>query len=180
MFEWFKSRKKKEKEENEKKKQVKAVEKQEKKVEEKKLKATAVKYNPILIDTLILEHKKLLQIYTSVLQALSEEDFVLASKKLTEFGQGLRAHLLREHIDLYVYLEYVLANDAKTFKEMHALRLEMDGISAEVMGFLHAHEGNKLNIKTADSFKRSFMDIGKVLTGRIEREEKSLYTLYQP
>jgi len=177
MFEWFKGRKKKVKKEE--KKQPKAVEKKEKQIE-KKLKATAIKYNPILIDTLVLEHKKLLQIYTEVLQALSEQDFVFASKKLTEFGQGLRAHLLREHVELYVYLEYVLANDADTFKEMHALRVEMDGISAKVMGFLHAHEGANLNDRTVDSFRRNFIQIGKVLTGRIEREEKNLYTLYQP
>jgi len=177
MFEWFKNRKKKAKKQE--KNQSKAVEKQEKKIETK-LRSTTIKYNPILIDTLILEHKRLLQIYTEVLDALSKQDYVLASKKLTEFGQGLRAHLLREHVELYVYLEYVLANDAETFKEMHALRLEMDGISAKVMGFLHAHENNKLNDRTADSFRGNFIRIGKVLTARIEREEKKLYTLYQP
>lgn len=175
MFEWFKRRKSEKKKE---KAQAKAVEKQEKKIE-KKLKSTTIKYNPMLIDTLILEHKKLLQVYTDILQALSEQDFALASKKLTEFGQGLRAHLLREHIELYVYLEYMLADDSETFKEMHALRTEMDGISAKVMGFLHAHEDDKLNSTTMDSFKREFIKIGKVLTGRIKREEENLYTLYQ-
>jgi len=173
MFEWFKRRKSEKKAE---KAQAKAVEKLDKKIEvaERKSKGTAIKYNPMLVDTLILEHKKLLQIYTEVLQALTVQDFILASKKLTEFGQGLRAHLLREHVELYVYLEYVLANDSETFKEMHALRTEMDGISAKVMGFLHAHEDDKLNSVTVDFFKREFINIGKVLTGRIEREERNL------
>jgi len=177
MFEWFK-RKKADKQKDKKQAKAKAIEK-EAKVEERKLKATTIKYNPILIDTLKLEHKKLLEIYADVLEALRTQDFILASKKLTEFGQGLRAHLLREHVELYVYLEYMLANDKETFTQMHALRTEMDGISAKVMAFLHAHETDKLNVTTVELFRQEFIKIGRVLAGRIEREERSLYTLYK-
>lgn len=178
MFEWFKKRKADKQKEKEQAKVAEKQKEEEKKIEQKS-KPTTIKYNPILIDTLKLEHKRLLEIYTDILEALRVQNFTLASKKLTEFGQGLRAHLLREHIELYVYLEYMLAHDSETFKKMHALRAEMDGISAKVMAFLHAHENDKLNLTTVDSFKKEFFAVGKILSSRIEREEKSLYTLYK-
>ncbi len=140
----------------------------------------AVRYNSNLISELVKEHEALLKVYTQMLSAIETKNFPLIAQYLKEFDKGLRAHLLREHVELYVYLEYILSKRTRAFQEMHNLRIEMDHISTEVITFLNVHQAAPVNEKTVVQFEHNFVQIGEVLVGRIQREENSLYTLYQP
>jgi len=139
----------------------------------------AVRYNSNLISELVKEHEVLLKVYTKMLSAIETKNFSLITQYLDEFDQKLRAHLLREHVELYVYLEYILSKQTRAFQEMHNLRVEMDHISTEVITFLNIHQTIPVNEKTVAQFEHDFVQIGEVLVGRIQREENSLYTLYQ-
>lgn len=139
-----------------------------------------IKYNPNLIDTLELEHHAILELYEIIFQALESQEFSSIQQGIKAFGGALKAHLLREHVELYIYLEYVLAQNSQAFRNMHALRIEMDEISSYVMGFLHTYEKEALNVVTIIRFKEEFVNIGDILKQRIKREEENLYTLYQP
>jgi len=137
-----------------------------------------ISYNPELIDRLVSEHQYLLGIYTDIMQASESKDYDFLKEKLDDFGINLKAHLLTEHIELYIYLEYILSSDHKTFQYMHELRMEMDEISSEVIGFLHTYRSNPVNDQNVEKFKKQFEKIGHILSERIQREEKTLYTLY--
>jgi len=137
-----------------------------------------ISYNPELIKRLVSEHQYLLGIYTAIISASESRDYELLKEKLNDFGINLKAHLLTEHIELYIYLEYILSSDQKTFRYMHELRMEMDEISSEVIGFLHTYRSNPVNDQNVEKFQKQFEKIGHILSERIQREEKTLYTLY--
>lgn len=140
----------------------------------------ARKYNPELISQLKQEHQQLLNRYKEILEAVKAKAFGDANRFLQAFDAELRAHLWKEHAELYVYLEYVLAKDSHSFKQMHELRLNMDHISSDVISFIHRYTVDPINETTAAHFKKEFEQIGKIIVNRIQQEETSLYNLYQP
>jgi regulator of sigma D len=116
----------------------------------------------------------------TVLMAVEKQDFAQVSQQLNQLDTILRAHLLKEHVELYVYLEYILTRGTHAFEEMHRLRLEMERISSEVTAFLNVYQTVPVNSTTATKFKQDFEHIGAVLDKRILREETVLYPLYKP
>ena len=171
MFNWFKKKPPATKTET-----VKPVSKQEK---SRHSSHGLIHFNENLIDNLVSEHKELLRIYTAMLTALDNKAYTEVSQGLSEFSTLLHAHLLKEHVELYVYLEYSLQNDSETFQHMHEIRTEMDHISSVVMGFLHTYQRDPVNKKNTEAFRKSLSEIGTVLVARIKREEDTLYTLYK-
>ncbi len=138
------------------------------------------KYNPNLISTLILEHKYLLGVYSEILKTVDSAQYDLLAAMLLNFSSRLQEHLVKEHMELYVYLENIQANNPGTFKKMHNLRLEMDKIAGVVMSFLNDYQKRPVSKANAEKFKTDLEKIGKLLVGRIQLEETSLYTLYKP
>lgn len=148
------------------------------------------KYDPNLVIHLKDDHQELLTIYKSIMQSLDQQNFKphpsgldqqifrSINDLLGEFGTALKAHLLKEHVELYIYLEQILAKDRHAYELMHSLRLEMDEISAGVMGFLNTYHASPISAENAAAFQRDFKKIGQVLASRIKREEESLYPLY--
>lgn len=148
------------------------------------------KYDPNLVIGLKKDHQELLSLYKSIIQSLDQQNFKPHSvgldqqifnsvnDLLSEFGTALKAHLLKEHVELYIYLEQILAQDRQAYELMHSLRLEMDEISAGVMGFLNTYHASPISAENTLAFQRDFKKIGQVLAARIKREEESLYPLY--
>lgn len=137
-----------------------------------------IKYNPQLISSLMDEHRALLEIYGKVQRALDTKEYLAVAELLAEFRTSLKAHLLKEHIELYIYLEYALRDDRQAFDYMHSLRMEMDQISAQVMGFLHNYQATPVMAENARQFQEQLQKIAPVLKRRIRQEEETLYTLY--
>lgn len=142
--------------------------------------ARAVLYNPQLVPILKSEHKQMLNISTTILAAVDQQNFAKVSQQLHDLDTLLRAHLLKEHVELYVYLEYLLTKGTQAFAEVHRLRLEMERISSEVTAFLNIYQTVPVNATTANKFRQDFENIGTVLDKRILREETVLYPLYKP
>jgi len=148
------------------------------------------RYDANLVINLKNDHQELLTIYKSIIQSLDQQNykphmqgldqqiFNSINELLSEFGTALKSHLLKEHVELYIYLEQILAKDRHAYDLMHSLRLEMDEISAGVMGFLNTYHASPVNAQNAENFRRDFKKIGQVLASRIRREEESLYPLY--
>jgi len=148
------------------------------------------RYDANLVINLKNDHQELLTIYKSIMQNLDRQNykphmqgldqqiFASINELLGEFGTALKTHLLKEHVELYIYLEQILAKDRHAYELMHSLRLEMDEISAGVMGFLNTYHASPVSTETAENFRRDFKKIGQVLASRIKREEESLYPLY--
>ncbi len=148
-------------------------------VAKKPAKKPAIRYNPNLIVELKRDHQHLLKEYGAINAALSTEDYPRIAELLENFDEGLRTHLAREHVELYIYLEYILARDTESFRQMHDLRQEMDRISTAVMTFLNTYQNKPVTHHNATLFRQQLEGIGSVLSGRIQREESSLYNLYR-
>jgi regulator of sigma D len=121
----------------------------------------------------------LLKEYGAIVTALNAENYPRIAELLDNFDEGLRAHLAREHVELYIYLEYILAKDTESFRQMHELRHEMDHISTAVMTFLNTYQNKQVSSHNSTLFRQQLENIGNVLGGRIQREESNLYSLYK-
>lgn len=142
-------------------------------------KKSTIQYNPHLIAELKQDHRNLLKEYSAIITALEARNYPRIAELLDNFDEGLRAHLAREHVDLYIYLEYILARGTKSFEKMHDLRLEMDHISTAVMAFLNRYHNKPVDTENSVKFQQELEGIGSILSDRIQREEKSLYNLYR-
>lgn len=141
-------------------------------------------YDPNLVTGLIEDHHTLLGIFTQVIHAMDEKDMALVKEKLTELGDALRGHLLKENIRFYVYLQHSLEDDAENAAIMHEFRNEMQHIGKAVADFLLKYtaenDGWVWDEKMWQNFQEEIGGIGKVLTKRIQTEENILYPLYLP
>jgi len=141
---------------------------------------TNIRYKPDLIDDLKSDHAHLLNVYTDIKIASDSKDFTKVEEHLITFRNELEDHLLKEKINLYIYLSHLLKSDATNASLISGFRKEMDGISSIVMKFLVKYESIGTDINLHNSFQKEFATIGEVLGQRIKREESQLYSLYVP
>ncbi|VAW62159.1 hypothetical protein MNBD_GAMMA09-282 [hydrothermal vent metagenome] len=141
---------------------------------------TGIRYHPDLIDGMKADHVNLLNIYTDIQVASEAKNFKKVAIYLNEFRIGLEDHLLKENVNLYIYLSHLLKGDAMNSELIAKFRKEMDGIASIALKFLAKYEsiGDDPNLR--EGFADEFATIGKVLGNRIKREEETLYTLYVP
>ena len=141
---------------------------------------THIAYHPQLVDELIQEHRKLLDCFKAIGQAFEGGDLAATCRELEHFRGGLLAHLLKENVRFYIYLEHALAGDEASHTLVHQFRHEMDGIGKAVLAFLGKYADLAKNPALAASFASELGSIGEVLVQRIRNEEDSLYPLYLP
>jgi len=142
--------------------------------------STNIHYKPGLIDDLKSDHKKLLDIYTDIKLAAETQNFKKVAEHLTDFRNELEDHLLKENINLYIYLSHLLEGDEMNSTLISTFRREMDGIASIALKFLARYETIGSDEELQNSFHNDFSAIGDVLGKRIKREESMLYTLYAP
>ena len=141
---------------------------------------TQIRYNPNLISKLEGDHQSLLEIFGEISTALSATDFPLVLEKLKEFKRGFLDHILVENVSLYVYMKSSLNEDEGNIDLVQEFRSEMDGIGKAVRAFLLKYETIGVDKSVAPSFAEELGGIGEALVARIQREEGTLYPLYQP
>lgn len=141
---------------------------------------TAIRYHPELIGQLKHDHQALLALFGSIQAAFREGRLQAVVEHLDAFRAAIQSHLLIENVRLYIYLEHQLANDAASHQLIHDFRHEMDGIGKAVVGFLAKYRDLIRDTNLAASFGRDLEAVGKVLVDRIQREEATLYPLYEP
>jgi hypothetical protein len=141
---------------------------------------TRIPYDDKLIARLINEHHRLIRIFSNIIQSFDNGDLTKTVDLLRSFHSEIRAHLLSEKVQLYIYLQHTLVDDDLGFTLMRELQHEMDDIGRELVAFLTKYENLCTIPRLADSFKEEHNAIGQVLAVRIRREEQTLYPLYMP
>lgn len=141
---------------------------------------TEIHYSPDLIGTLQQDHKNLLALYGDIANAFKEQKYKDVSSMLNELKSGLNAHLLKENVRLYIYLDRSLSNDTISSELIRGFRKEMDDIAKVALKFLQKYETIGVDEDLASHFASDFETIGKVLVERIKKEEETLYPLYMP
>ena len=140
--------------------------------------STNISYKPQLIENLKADHLNLLDIYNDIKLASENNDFKTVEDYLIIFRNELEDHLLKENINLYIYLSHLLKNDPSNSGVIAGFRKEMDAIASIVLKFLVKYESIVTDEGLQEGFAKEFDVIGEVLGTRIQREESTLYTLY--
>ena len=141
---------------------------------------TNIHYQPNLIEDMKSDHAMLLGLYADIVMASEAKNFKKVASTLYEFRGALEDHLLKENVNLYIYLTHLLMDDAINSELIAKFRKEMDGIASVALKFLAKYESIGEDPHLHEGFLDEFAAIGKVLGERIKREESTLYTLYVP
>ncbi len=99
-------------------------------------------------------------------------------QKLSEFQSLLTDHLLLESVKVYAYLKQRYKTDEAIFGSIQDFSNEMNGIRKHVVTSLANYGDISINESKQHTFPELWRGIGHALGNRIQREEKSLYTLY--
>jgi len=140
---------------------------------------TRIGYDPLLLDQLRRDHRKLLDLFAVTQALLSSRDYAGVQRKLGEFRVTLQDHLLTANTKLYIYVSRQLADDPVYSALVNTVRRDMLDNSRQIMEFLRTYSGMRLDDQTGQMFQTELMAIGEALMQRIEREESSLFPLYQ-
>jgi regulator of sigma D len=138
----------------------------------------SISYDPGLISKLKDDHKKLVGIFTAIVNAYNASQYDKIPQLLGDFKVELQAHLVLENIKFYVRVQQQHAHDAENSEYIAELRKEMDGIARTVRQFINRYVNERLNDSNKAEFKATLDTIGSVLVRRIENEENTLYKLY--
>ncbi|MGO1500463.1 MAG: hemerythrin domain-containing protein [Marinobacter sp.] len=142
---------------------------------------TGISYDPQLIERFEGHHALLLKTYERIHTTANEDrNYSEIQTTMGRFRRVLKEHLLEENIHLYIYLNKCLAHDSSSSQLVLAMKNEMSRIGRKVIAFLNHYENTGVDESNIDVFVSQLEEMGAALTDRIEREERSLYTLYLP
>lgn len=139
-----------------------------------------VSYTPTLIDELEQEHRAIAQCFAQMRAAAQKEDIHTVVTTLGQFKKKLTAHLYKENMKLYMYLQYALTSQPYDYAQMRELRKEMDKIATSSMQFMTKYQQLENNPALIKTFATDLAELNKALSMRITLEETSLFPLYQP
>ncbi|HJX18535.1 MAG TPA: hemerythrin domain-containing protein [Acidiferrobacterales bacterium] len=140
---------------------------------------THIGYDPLLIQRLQSDHQRMLDLFTQTQVLLSTHDYDGVRRKLGELRIILQDHLMTTNVKFYVYVSRQLAGDAAKTAIINEYRRDMLRNSRQIMDFLRTYSGARLDDTFADVFQVELLVIGAALVQRIEREQNSLFPLYQ-
>jgi len=138
----------------------------------------SLEFRPDLVAELTHEHRLLESAFAALAAAHARGDVEACIFRLRTFTNLLRAHLLKENLQMYRYLRQVLAASSGTAERTEALRREMQDIGRSLNAFTNAYLGATWNEARRRALGRDLTEIGQILAQRIETEERALYPLY--
>lgn len=139
---------------------------------------TEIRYDPKLIERFTGQHGELVEEIHRVKKFLLAKDYSATIESLRAFKVMLQQHLLEENLRFYTYLTHCLINDSEGRELMNDMRIEMGEIGRLLTRFIKHYLEFGINDLNADIFDSELTSIIHALADRIDREEKSLYTLY--
>jgi len=140
---------------------------------------TRIGYDPLLIKRLRADHQRMLGLFTQTQELLTTHDYDGVKRKLGELRITLQDHLMTASVKFYVYVSRHLAGDPAKTAIINEYRREMLINSLQIMDFLRTYSAARLDDSFADSFQIELLVIGSALVQRIEREQSTLFPLYQ-
>ena len=139
-----------------------------------------LRFDPDLIHSLESDHRDLVSLFGQIGERAQAGDFGPIPSMLLKFKTTLEAHLIAENVRFYNYVENGLAGDAENYALMRSFRREMNQIARGVVDFVKKYQNLPFDPAARSTFMGDYQAVGALLTQRIEREERSLYPLYQP
>lgn len=139
----------------------------------------APRYDAQLVPQLVHEHRELLHAYEQIGLLPERDRWDLLPAQLLGFKSQLEAHLLAENVRFYNYVEFTLRDDEENFNLIRDFRREMNSIARGVIDFVKKYQHPLTNSSERGAFLADYRHVGTLLVQRIEREEGSLYPLYQ-
>ncbi len=140
-----------------------------------------IRYDPALMDSMEKDHELLKALFQRIGTLLEQNQIDEIRGELVNFKTRLEAHILTENVRFYTYLEQSLSDDAHNAELMRDFRREMNTIARSVVSFVKKYQSVHV---TAQQFRAEFANdyraVGELLSQRLQREEASLYPLYQP
>jgi hypothetical protein len=140
---------------------------------------TSIGYDPLLISRLKSEQQRMLELFTQAQLLLTNSDYNGVRRKLSELRISLQDHLMTASVKFYVYVSRQTASDPVKSALVGTHRREMLENSRKLMDFLRTYSGAPLDDGNAALFQTELLVIGAALVQRIEREQTSLFPLYQ-
>ena len=137
-------------------------------------------YDPQLLDELEDDHRRLAQLYASVMHAHKQSDPVRCMAALGAFRTHLVAHLQREDRELYDYLQHTLDRHASDTPHLRGMLDAMQVIGEALERFGNDYVNALDNADAHARFGRDLQRIGVILAHRIREEEAVLYPMYLP
>lgn len=132
------------------------------------------------IQTLVTQHKHLLDLVTTVAGLSPERDAGAIAGHLAEFGRALTAHLALEDQELYPALRAEAAKPGAPLSLKTRARMffdEMEGLKPVVLSFLGTWTAAEI-ARRPEAFRSAFGGLTRVLGMRIISEETRLYAAY--
>ena len=130
-------------------------------------------YQNKLIKQLHKEHQNLFNIY---LKLNEEKNPKKRLKLFKKFYYEYHLHILKEDKQLYTFLLSKYTFVPKIYNKIKMKEKEMKEITDFIEGM--AKKYSTLEAMNTDEFQKSLDKVGKVLTTRVEFEEKELYSYY--
>lgn len=139
---------------------------------------TTIAYKPGLVEELQAEHRKLIDLYQSLVAAHQRGDYDASIAHLKYFTYALRAHLLKENVHLYVYLKHALRHDPELANVMAGMRGEMGRIGRTLNDFVMRYTSSPWDAEARKNLLGELSSISELLMHRIRHEEDVLYPMY--
>lgn len=136
-------------------------------------------YSPELIAGLKDDHAVLLRQYAALERMAIDARYTEIPAAIAEFKEKFDVHVLHENLHFYCYIQ----DKARTLQErelIKSFRGEMNSIGRAVVAFAKRYLASGVTSLNSQAFLTELREVGLLLVRRIEREEKDLYTLYQP
>lgn len=149
-------------------------------VEQQVAPGTQLHYDGELIGRLRSHHNTLLDLLTRASETAQAAKFDETGKCVSKFRRLLSAHLLEKNLRLYTYLSCCLKADPAGLELTRNTRRETSGISRQATLFITRYSDAGINEENRTAFLAELAQIKNELDASFAREERSLYTMYQP
>jgi hypothetical protein len=147
---------------------------------EQRRNGNAIAYDAELVPALKRDHADLVKLYGAIGDAAKQGDYKQIPPMLNAFKVHLEGHLIAENVRFYNYVENAMQGDAENVNLVRSFRREMNAIARGVVDFVKKYNVPQFDEQLRGEFLADYQHVGGLLTQRIQREETSLYPLYQP
>lgn len=139
----------------------------------------AISYDAALVSSLKRDHGDLVRLFTEIGSQAADRRYGDVPAMLTAFKTHFEGHLIAENVRFYNYVESLMHDDPENLMLIRSFRREMNAIARGVVDFVKKYQINHFDQRTHEAFLADYRAVGALLAQRIEREETSLYPLYQ-
>ena len=139
----------------------------------------AIAYDAALVPSLKRDHGDLVKLFTEIGNRAADRSYGDIPAMLITFKTHFEGHLIAENVRFYNYVENLMQDDPENLLLIRSFRREMNTIARGVVDFVKKYQINYFDQRTHEAFLADYRVVGGLLAQRIEREEASLYPLYQ-